>query len=173
MSDLETRLAELEAEVRRLRDHLAIQQIIARYGPLVDSTGADPARLQKVAEYFGETGVYDLSEVDQLNGPQFAAALAGSPHQDYVAAGSTHVMSTPYVLVGEDRATALGYSHVFQNAHDGTFKVVRASANYWEFARRDGDWRIVRRTNRLLDGTDPPRELLFNVDARTLSAPAA
>lgn len=168
MEDVETRLGALEAEVRRLKDHLAIHQIVARYGPLVDSTGTDEARLRKAGEFFGETGIYDLSDTDKFTGAEFAATLSGPPHQDYVRAGSTHVMSMPYVLVAGDRATALGYSHVFQNAHDGTFRVVRASVNYWEFERRDGAWQVVRRTNRLADGTEAPRQLLFNVDTRSL-----
>jgi len=168
MADLEARLAALEAEVRQLKDRLAIQQVISRYGPLVDCTAADPERLDKVAEYFGEEGIYDLSEDAKFNGPEFAATLTGPLHQGFVTAGSTHVLSMPYVLVDGDRATALGYSHVFQNAHDGGFKVARASVNYWEFARRDGEWKVVRRVNRLADGTEEPRRLLFRVDERAL-----
>ncbi len=166
MTDLEARVAALEAEVRELRDRFEIQQFISRYGPLADSTGCDPDRLEKVAEYFGEDGIYDLGTDRQYTGAEFASFLTGEIHQGLINAGSTHVMSMPYVLVDGDRATALGYSHVFQNNHDGTFKVYRASANYWEFARRDGEWRIVRRTTRLADGSEEPRRLLWHVDDR-------
>ena len=163
MTDLEARVAALEAQVRQLSDELAIRRIISRYGPLVDST-TDAERLRKVADFFGESGIYDLGEEAKFNGSAFAETLAHPPHQDYIAAGSTHVMSMPYVLVDGDRATALGYSHLFQNSHDGDFKVLRGSANYWEFERRDDGWRLVRRTNRLMDGTEEPRRLLHHVD---------
>ena len=166
MADLAARLAALEAEVQRLKDHQAIQQIVLRYGPLVDSTANDPERLAKVAEYFGEEGIYDLGPEATFNGPQFATYIRSGAHQELMGAGSTHVMSTPYIVVDGDRATALGYSNVFKNTHDGAYKVVRGSANYWEFARRGGEWKIVRRTTRPMDGTQEPRDLLFHVDER-------
>ena len=164
MKDLEDRVAALETEVRRLNDHLTIQKIISRYGPLVDCINSQE-RVQKVAEYFGEDAVYDISDQHKHSGPDFAAVLLKAPsHQGYVTAGSTHLMASPYILIDGDRATALGYSYVIQNAHDGTFTVMRGSINYWEFARKDGRWRIVRRINRLVDGTDEPRELMHRVD---------
>ncbi|MBV9840015.1 MAG: nuclear transport factor 2 family protein [Sphingomonadaceae bacterium] len=165
MSDVERRLAALEAEVGRLRDHLAIQQIIARYGPLVDSS-TSAERLAKVVEYFGDEGIYDIGENAKFTGAEFAEqGLKGAAHQRYLEQGSTHLMAPPYVIVDGDRATALGYSHVFTNTHDDGFKVERGSVNYWEFARRDGKWRIVRRVNRLVDGTDEPRAIMHRVDA--------
>jgi hypothetical protein len=166
MASLEDRVAALEVEVRRLNDHLAIQKIISRYGPFVDcinSTG----RVEKFAEYYGADMIYDISDKHKFNGADFARSLLTIPsHQDYVTSGSTHVMAFPYILVDGDRATALGYSHVIKNAHDGTFTVVRSSVNYWEFSRDGGNWRIVRRTNRPVDGTDEAYNLMHRVDAQ-------
>ena len=164
MSDLEDRIAALEAEVGKLRDQLAIQRIISRYGPLVDSATTEE-RLRKVAEYFGEEGVYDIADNAQYSGREFAEkSLKGPNHQGYLKDGSTHLMAMPYVVVAGDRATALGYSHVMTNRHDGEFKVARGSVNYWEFVREDGEWRILRRTNRLVDGTETPRKIMRRVD---------
>lgn len=78
---------------------------------------------------------YDLGAALVFNGSDVAAhCLAGGQHQEFLRSGSTHVMSMPYVLVEGERATALGYSHVFQNMHDGSFKVVRGSIHFWAHA---------------------------------------
>jgi len=42
----------------------------------------------------------------------------------------------------------------------GTFTVWRVSANHWECARIDGQWKVTRRTNRLLDGNEAARDIL-------------
>lgn len=167
MSDVEARLAALEAEVRFLRDHLAIRQIMARYGPLMDTTNT-PERLQKAADFYGE-GIYELDGHRRYNGPEFAQqSLAHFPHQGLIRDGSSHIMAMPYVLVEGDKATAVGYSHVFRNDHNGGFSIYRASANYWEFERKDGEWKVVRRRNHLMDGTEAPRKLLHMVDHSTI-----
>lgn len=174
MSDVEQRLARLEAEVGLLRDQLAIQRIISRYGPLVDSTALDkPERFDKVVDYFGADGIYDIGADLQFTGAEFAAqSLTGPHHQGYVTNGSTHHMAMPYIIIDGDRATALGYSHVMVNTHEDGFKVARASINHWEFARKDGEWRIVRRVNRLVDGTDEPRSIMHRVDDMPPERPA-
>ena len=44
---------------------------------------------------------------------------------------------------------------------DGPYwRLERVSANRWELERIDGTWRVIRRTNRLLDGTPEARRLL-------------
>ena len=40
------------------------------------------------------------------------------------------------------------------------WRLERVSANRWELERIDGTWRVIRRTNRLLDGTPQARRLL-------------
>ncbi len=176
MSDLEARLAALEtkqqameSEVQLLRDHLAIRQLMSRYGPLMDST-SNPERLRKAAEYYGD-GIYELDGHRRYTGWEFAEqSLQHFPHQGLIRDGSSHIMAMPYVLVEGDRATAVGYSHVFRNNHDGTFSIYRASANFWEFERKDGEWAVTRRRNHLMDGTEAPRQMLHLVDHKTIDA---
>jgi hypothetical protein len=40
------------------------------------------------------------------------------------------------------------------------FEVFRVSSNRWELRKSDGQWRVQRRTNRLLDGDEAARALL-------------
>ena len=40
------------------------------------------------------------------------------------------------------------------------WRLERVSANRWELERIDGTWQVIRRTNRLLDGTPEARRLL-------------
>ena len=43
----------------------------------------------------------------------------------------------------------------------GTYRrLERVGANRWELERIDGTWQVIRRTNRLLDGTPEARCLL-------------
>ncbi len=170
MNKLEIRVAALETQVQRLSDELEIRRILSRYGPLVDIADNDE-RLRKAAEFFGQDGYYDLGPGQVFNGPDFASqCLAVSPHQDYVESGSTHVMAMPYVVVDQDCATALGYSHVFRRMENGAYEVIRASANYWEFEREGGRWKLVRRTNRLMDGSVDSKALLHHVDDSAVTA---
>jgi len=83
----------------------------------------------------------------------------GERHQAYLEAGCAHVLSAPQVSVEGDVAVAVNHSCVYLK--DGPYwRLERVSANRWELERIDGTWRVIRRTNRLLDGTPEARRLL-------------
>ncbi|MFK7733158.1 MAG: nuclear transport factor 2 family protein [Pseudomonadales bacterium] len=159
MDGIETRLAALEAEVQHLRDCEAIRQLLASYGPLAD-TADSPEGRSAIGALFSENGVYDLGDEWQATGPNAIGELLNNPdHLALVANGSAHVMGLPFITVKGDTATALSYSRVYRHS-DGEFSVWRLSANRWECAREDGQWRVTRRVNRLLDGNDQAKALL-------------
>ena len=80
-------------------------------------------------------------------------------HQGYLEAGCAHVLSAPRVSVEGDVAVAVNHSRVYLK--DGPhWRLERVSANRWELERIDGTWQVLRRTNRLLDGTPEARRLL-------------
>jgi len=152
---LEDQIADLARRVQALEDQVAIYQLIATYGPAVDSQSA-----QAVGELWSEDGVYDPSGVHTYAG---RAAVEGlvyrEPHLSYLQAGCAHVLSLPRVAVDGDTAVAVNHSRVY--LRDGTsWRLERVSANRWELERADGAWRVRRRTNRLLDGDPAARELL-------------
>jgi hypothetical protein len=160
---IEERLRVLENNVKRLIDEADITKIIASYGPLADTAEGVQGR-QKVGDLFTENGLYDLGKDWQGRGPAgVAALLADQNHLDLMANGSAHIMSLPFIEVAGDRASAVSYSRVYRHS-DGQFFIWRVSANYWEFVRKNGAWRVAVRTNRLLDGSADSKAVLRRVD---------
>ena len=157
MSDQEATIAALAARLRELEDRLAIYDLIASYGPIVDS-GSDDA----VAQVFREDSVYDSDPSPMEGRPAISAMVRSDGHQGLIHSGSAHVMALPVVRVDGDRAVATGYSRVYRADGKGGFEVWRVSANRWELERGPDGWRTVHRVNRLLDGRDESRQILRN-----------
>lgn len=157
-ADLEVRLAALEGRVRELEDMLAIQQIIARYGPAVDSLSQ-----AQVAALWARDGVYDFGG-EPLRGAEAVGKLVElSTHRAYVERGCLHSLGNPVITIQGDHAVATGNSRVYVHEDDG-WKVERAAANRWELVRDGEGWKVASRTNRLLDGTEDARLVLRSVD---------
>jgi len=155
--DVAKRLAKLEARVSMLEDHLAILQLVASYGPAVDSLDRD-----KVAELWAKDGSYDFSGGEPLKGRANVADLIDlATHRAYVTAGSAHALSLPRITVRGDRAVAVNYSQVFVKQGD-TWRIDRTCANRWDLVRKSKGWQVARRVNRLLDGSPVARELLHS-----------
>ena len=99
--ELENRLTVLEAELRRQRDQFEIQQIIASYGPLVDTAeGLDRAR--NVAELWTEDGVYDVGGFGARKGRDEIARGFEGIHFEQIPNGVCHVMGLPVISIVED-----------------------------------------------------------------------
>lgn len=147
------RLGALEAKVGELTDRLEIMQLIASYGPAVDSMDREA-----IASLWAEDGSYDFGG-EPLQGRDAVAALVDlDTHKAYVAAGSSHVLSAPRIAIDGDRAVAVNCSQVF--VRDGAgWRADRTSANRWDLVRTAHGWRVARRVNRLLDGSQPARDL--------------
>lgn len=149
------RLEVLEARVRELEDILAIQRLIASYGPAVD--GLDREAL---ASLWTADGTYDFGIGDPLKGRLAVAGLVDlASHRTYVEAGCAHVLSAPSIRVDGDRAVAVNCSQVFVKDGNG-WRADRTSANRWELVRMPEGWQVAARINRLLDGSEAARELL-------------
>lgn len=153
---LERRLRDLEARVRELEDRDALAQLVASYGPAVDSGDADAA-----AALWSDDGVFDVVPYFELVGHEGIAGMVNDDgHQSLIHGGCGHVLTAPKLSVDGDDAR--GWNYAFNIRWDGEadrFWIARLSANEWQF-HRDGDtWRLVRRTNINLDGDERPREL--------------
>ena len=152
-AELSKRLDAIEARLREAEDHAAILRLISAYGPAADRS--DGAAIQQL---FAEDGTYELEgwSFDHQSMPQ---TVGTELHARYVLAGSAHVMSMPNISIEGDRAVAINYSQVFVN--DGDHWVVdRCAANRWELVRTGDGWRVNRRINRLLNGSDSSVQLL-------------
>lgn len=159
MSGADDRLAALEARLAQLEDHHAIFQLIASFGPAVDrGDGAAAAAL------WAQDGRYDFGSA-VLDGAEAVARLVDLPsHRAYLDQGCAHILSLPQISITGDTARAVNYSQVL--LHDGAdrWKVARCSANLWLLRREAAGWRVVQRSNRLLNGQEAHAALL-DIDA--------
>jgi hypothetical protein len=163
MASIEDRLAALERQSLLQRDHIDIRQIIASYGPLVD-TSDRIERSRNLAMLWVEDGVYDIGGVGAFHGHEAIAAVFADQHFGQVHEGVCHVMGLPVVTIAGDEALALHYSCVFRHDGEGRFYPWRVSANRWDFVRRDGRWLVQRRINRPMIGDPAALAMLESID---------
>ena len=144
-----------ESRLQQLQDADAIRNLIAGYGPLADAGDA-----QGVAALWAEDGEYDVGGFAVARGRDQITALIDDPfHCELMAQGCAHVLSPPAIALDEDRATAVNHSLVLRREGEG-YAVWRAAANRWELVRTGEGWRVARRVNRPLDGSEDARTLL-------------
>jgi uncharacterized protein (TIGR02246 family) len=143
-----------EERLQALEDREAIRDLIASYGPLADAGDA-----KGVAALFIEDGVYAVGGMGEAVGhAAIAALILGETHQRLMADGCAHILGPVKVTLNGDAATAHGHSVVIRHS-GGAFEVYRASANRWELKRTDQGWRVARRDNAVLDGSEAARAL--------------
>lgn len=152
--DVNDRLRQLEAKVAQLTDYMAILQLVASYGPAVDSLDRDG-----ILALWAENGGYDFGSAPLVGREAVANLIDLETHRAYVGAGSAHTLSLPRIDIDGGRAVAVNYSQVFVKDGNG-WRVERTSANRWDLVRTRGGWQVEQRTNRPLDGSQPPRDLL-------------
>lgn len=149
-------LAELRARLRALEDRSAIMQLVAEYGPAVDSGDAAAA-----ASLWTDDGRYETDPEPLIGARAIAGMVEGPLHQAIIGGGAGHFLGPVAVTVTGDTAVALGYSLLVRHsAADGAFSVFRCSANRWELVRTGDGWKVVSRRNALLDGRPSARDLL-------------
>jgi ketosteroid isomerase-like protein len=162
MTEIETlreEMASLRAQMRKLADVAEITQLVAQYGPTVDSGAA-----KATASLWTEDGVFAVVGGEtsfSMNGRGDIVAMVDGGHQSLIAAGAAHVLTTPHVVVDGDTAT--GRSHALNIRWDPAadrFWVARVSANCWTFARTSEGWKITERINSNLDGAERSRAIL-------------
>lgn len=143
-----------------MEDHVAILNLLAAYGPLVDSGLSEAA-----ARQWTDDGVYDVGSVARVQGWEALTALYdGDLHQSLIARGSAHVTTSPVISIDGDTATAVAHSLVVMRQDDG-YVVWRASANHWTLRRTTVGWRVAERVNRVLDGSAESHAILARVQS--------
>ncbi|GLY65414.1 nuclear transport factor 2 family protein [Amycolatopsis taiwanensis] len=150
----ETRLARLEQRVQWLTDQLAISQLIASYGPLVDAGDADG-----VAALWAEDGEYDVEGWHMRSRDDVRAMVRSDSHQEIINGGSCHFLGPAHVTVDGDDAVAVCDS-ILVRRRNGGFEIDRAGASHFVLKRLPEGWRVLRRTTRLLNGGVQARGLL-------------
>jgi hypothetical protein len=161
--DLHERLHALESRVILLEDQVALAQLVATYGPAVDSGSAVAA-----ARLWREDGVFDVVPFFELVGHDGIAGMVnGEGHQSLISNGCGHVLTAPKIVVDGDEARGWNYAfNIRWDPEADRFWIARLSANEWQFRRGADGWRVVRRTNINLDGDEKPRALLRGAAAQ-------
>lgn len=153
--DFATTVDHLARRLAAVEDELAIYRVLARYGPLADSGSAAEA-----AELWTADGEYDAGIGRWTGREDITGMLLADGHQGLIHAGAAHVLGgVPHVTVDGDHAVAIAYFHLHRRAGN-EFRVWRVTATRWDLVRDGSDWKVTRRVNRLLDGSDEARELL-------------
>jgi uncharacterized protein (TIGR02246 family) len=152
--DTRTRFAQLERRIEALEDERAIYELMASYGPAVDSNSR-----QEAARLWISDGVYDVDVGEWRGQDAIAAMLGGDYHQSCLADGCSHQVSISKVTVDGDAAVATGYMQLIVRSGE-TFELRRQTVQRWELVRTAEGWRISHRTGRLIDGGPDARGLL-------------
>lgn len=160
MSDADALAATIERltdRIRALEDQVEIMQLVARYGPAVDSGSGDEA-----AELWTEDGRFDAIPQRRMSGrSEIADMVHGPGHRSLIENGCGHVLTVPHIEVDGDEATGRSYAlNIRWDADADRFWVARVSANTWRWIRTDEGWRIAERINANLDGTPEHRRML-------------
>jgi len=131
------------------------------------------------ADYYAEAvytedGVFDRgADLSGATGNKAIAASLKSPgHQAAIAGGLAHFTGLPHIALDGDWAIVTSYLQILAPYKSGDpievpnhgssrgYHIHRVVTNRWELARTATGWKIKRRTIRLVDGSEPSREIL-------------
>jgi len=159
----------LQQRLRAIEDRLEIYNLIAGHPPSAD-TGAD----YYTEAVYTEDGVFDRGvNLPGAAGNKAIAAIVKSPaHQEAIAGGIAHFAGLPYVELHGDEAVVISYLQILTPRKTGEaievpnhgasrgYHIHRVVTSRWELTRIAAGWKIKRRTIRLVDGSEPSREIL-------------
>ena len=157
VDDFVARIEKLEQRIQELEDHRDITQLVAQYGPAVDSGSADEA-----AGLWTENGIFEAVGAITMRGQdEIAGMVRGAGHQDLILNGCGHVLTVPHVHLDGDEATGRSYAmNIRWDVAAQRFWVARVSANTWRWVRTPAGWKIADRVNANLDGGAEHRGIL-------------
>jgi len=151
----EDRLGGIERRLRALEDERDISRLITSYGPLVDAGDADA-----VAGLWASHGVYDVEDWIMRGRDEVRAMVNSDAHQGLIARGCCHFFGPAVITVEEDDAVAVCESVLLLRRDTGGYQVLRAGVHHFHLRRIGGQWQIVTRTARTLNGDPEARALL-------------
>jgi hypothetical protein len=159
----------VEDRLREVEDRLEIYNLIAAHPPSVDGRA-----MGYTASVWTEDGEFDRGAglTSYRGRDQIAGGGARPAMEEAQAGGLCHFAGLPHVAIDGDTAVVISYLQILVMQTQGEpvavpnhgtskgYRVHRVVANRWELVRGDDGWKIRRRMLRLIDGTEPPREIL-------------
>jgi hypothetical protein len=159
----------IERRIRAIEDRLEIYNLIAGHPPSADTGNAPYAEAAFTAEAVFDRGP-DLSGA--VGNKAIGANLQSAGHQAAIAAGLAHFTSLPHVTINGDTAVVVSYLQILTPRKSGEtievpnhggsrgYHIHRVVTNRWDLVRTPSGWKIRRRALRLVDGSEPAREIL-------------
>ena len=160
MQALKDEMAALKARVQELEDHRDVTQLVAQYGPSVDSGSAD-----ETASIWTDDGTFAVvggEHTFTMHGhSDIKSMVDGAGHQGLINNGCAHVLTMPHVVVDGDEAMGRSYAlNIRWDPEADRFWVARVSANKWHWVRTEKGWKVAERINSNLDSAEASRALL-------------
>ena len=159
----------VEQRIRAIEDRLEIYNLIAGHPPSADTGAAGYAEA-----VYTEDGVFDRGPglSGATGNKAIGANLKSAGHQAAIAGGLAHFTGMPLVTIDGERAVVISYLQILTPNKSGEaievpnhgasrgYHIHRVVTNRWELVRTKSGWKIKRRTLRLVDGSEPSREIL-------------
>ncbi|MGA2893195.1 MAG: nuclear transport factor 2 family protein [Xanthobacteraceae bacterium] len=159
----------LENRIRAIEDRLEIYNLIASHPPSADTGAAAYAEA-----VYTEDGVFDRGAdlSGAIGNRAIAANLKSEGHQAAIAGGLAHFVGLPHIALDGDQAVVTSYLQILTPNKSGEpvavpnhgssrgYHIHRVVTNRWELVRTASGWKIKRRTLRLVDGSEPSRDIL-------------
>jgi hypothetical protein len=98
--------------------------------------------------------------------------LKSAGHQAAIAGGLAHFTGLPHIALDGDKAVVTSYLQILAPKKSGEavevpnhgashgYHIHRVVTTRWDLVRTAAGWTIKRRTIRLVDGSEPSREIL-------------
>jgi hypothetical protein len=159
----------IERRIRAIEDRLEIYNLIAGHPPSADTGSAAYAEAVFTADGVFDRGP-DLSGA--VGNKAIGANLQSAGHQAAIAGGLAHFTSLPHVTINGDTAVVVSYLQILTPRKSGEtievpnhggsrgYHIHRVVTNRWDLVRTPSGWKIKRRTLRLVDGSEPARDIL-------------
>jgi SnoaL-like domain len=159
----------LERRLRAIEDRLDIYNLIAGHPPSADTGASGYAESVYTEDAVFDRGP-DLSGA--VGSKAIGANLQSAGHQAAIAGGLAHFTGLPHVTVNGDSAVVVSYLQILTPNKSGEpvevpnhgasrgYHIHRVVTNRWDLVRTPSGWKIRRRTLRLVDGSEPSREIL-------------
>ncbi|WP_409076429.1 nuclear transport factor 2 family protein (plasmid) [Pantoea sp. C3] len=158
-----------EKRLQAIEDKLEIFELIAAH-PL----SADTGHSEYTLSVYNHDGIFDRGpELDGANGAKDIAAFIERPeHEEAIAGGLAHFTGLPLIDLRDDVAVVTSYLQIVHLNQEGPnqmlpnhgiskgYRIHRVVVNRWEMERREGCWKVAKRTLLPVDGSINHRQLL-------------
>ena len=134
----------LEQRLQRMEAESEIRRILVEYGAFLDSRN-----FAAYADLFAEDGEW-VGGFGRFRGPEAIRAMLeenlGQPEPGFINKSNFHMLTNPHITIEGDRAQVTSKYLFWSRSPEDRPAPMLAGRYVDEFVRRDGKWKIARRT---------------------------